>query len=162
MGNTFFNRRLEKSGESVAAGVHSGYVEGEEDRSTPPAESPLDPQALDNLRHLQHAGDPDVLRQVVEAFLESCPPLLDTLRATIARRESLEAVHIAAHTFKSSCAMVGAVNLARLCRELEVMDGDEPWSALRRILDEIEDVYPPVCRKLMQECEKDGFPITKP
>jgi HPt (histidine-containing phosphotransfer) domain-containing protein len=113
---------------------------------------------LDNLRHLQHPGDPDVLRQVVEAFLESCPPLLTTLRDTVTQRQSMAAMQVAAHTLKSSCAMVGAVRLAGLCRELEGL-AEAAWHAGERIVKEIESAYPVVCEALMEECRKDGFPV---
>ncbi|MDH3638318.1 MAG: Hpt domain-containing protein [Gammaproteobacteria bacterium] len=164
MGNTFINRWLANSADRAVGPrmeMHAGPAGGNVTSPGTTGESVLDPCALDNLRHLQHEDDPDVLRQVVEAFFDSCPLLLDALRETIDGQESAHAVHIAAHTLKSSCATVGAVELARLCGELEAIDEETERSACRQILDEIDKAYPVVCEALMQECEKDGFPITR-
>ena len=78
----------------------------------------LDRKALDALRALRRPGRPDVVGKIVNAFLTSSPALLATMREAVTRSDA-EALHRAAHTFKTSSANVGAVTLSAHCRELE-------------------------------------------
>ena len=78
----------------------------------------LDPAALDELRRLEQEGDPDLVSQVVEAYLKSSSQLLDRLREAEADTDPA-AIARAAHTLKSSSAQVGAHRLSALCKKLE-------------------------------------------
>ncbi len=157
MGNSLFHRWLAARAGAEAVARQSSSIR---DLSGGASGEPriLDSAALDNLRLLQHEDDPDVLRQVVESFLDSSAELLATLRSG----QSVVDLRLAAHTLKSSCAAVGAVELARLCRTLESLDDTAAISAARPTIDEIEKIYPVVCEALIRECEQDGFPITAP
>ncbi len=85
----------------------------------PPAEpAGLDPVALGRLRELDPDGRHGVLQRVLAAFETSLSRMLVQLAA---EREGGNAAVVAgvAHTLKSSSASVGALELARVCAEVE-------------------------------------------
>jgi HPt (histidine-containing phosphotransfer) domain-containing protein len=86
--------------------------------SAPVAPSPtLDAQALARLRELDPDGRAGVVRRVLEAYQGSLRRGLEQLAAT--PPPAPEAVSALAHTFKSSSASVGALELAQVCSEVE-------------------------------------------
>jgi signal transduction histidine kinase/CheY-like chemotaxis protein/HPt (histidine-containing phosphotransfer) domain-containing protein len=78
----------------------------------------IDPAALDELRRLEQEGDPDLVSQVVEAYLKSSSQLLERIHEARTSKDPA-AIARAAHTLKSSSAQVGARKLSSLCKQLE-------------------------------------------
>jgi HPt (histidine-containing phosphotransfer) domain-containing protein len=83
---------------------------------TEPAQ--LDAQALARLRELDPDGRHGVLERVLQTYDTSLQRLLAQAADALARGDPA-AVGIAAHTLKSSSSSVGALELSRLCAELE-------------------------------------------
>ena len=78
----------------------------------------LDQSVIESLRQLTPPGEPDVLAQVLQLFLQEVPPRIDRLRnAWIAR--DIEEVHRAAHSLKGSAGNIGAQRLFAVCRQLD-------------------------------------------
>ena len=80
----------------------------------------LDQRMLDNIRALQQDGAPDMLRKVIEIYFDSADQLVKELGEGVNNSDA-EQIRKAAHTLKSSSANVGAVKLAAICKELELM-----------------------------------------
>ena len=78
----------------------------------------LDAQALERLRELDPTGANDLLGRVLKAFDGSLKRLLQQLQEARAV-DDLSAIRHVAHTLKSSAASVGALELSRLCAEIE-------------------------------------------
>jgi signal transduction histidine kinase/DNA-binding response OmpR family regulator len=78
----------------------------------------LDPSALQALRALQRPGRPNLQNRIIDMFNVDGPRLLGELNKAAASNDA-EALHLAAHTFKSSCANIGAVVLEATCQEIE-------------------------------------------
>jgi HPt (histidine-containing phosphotransfer) domain-containing protein len=70
---------------------------------------------LDNL-----GGDPELLRELLQFFLEIAPQQLDELQAVVAAGDTA-AVSLQAHSMKGGAANVGAVQMAATARELEML-----------------------------------------
>ncbi|MFN7964384.1 MAG: response regulator [Acidobacteriota bacterium] len=89
----------------------------------------LDPTALDAIRGRGPSG-PKILERVVRTFLTDTPANIEQLRAAVASGDTVTA-HRLAHTLKSSAATVGAVQLATLCKalELQAKSGECPLSS---------------------------------
>ena len=87
---------------------------------TPPGADPaqLDPQAIARLRELDPDGRHGVLGRVLQTYDASLQRLMAQAGDALARGDPA-AVGIAAHTLKSSSSSVGALELSRLCAELE-------------------------------------------
>ncbi len=79
----------------------------------------FDISALDTLLETI-GGDREALSELVESFLEDGPGLIDRIE-TAARDGDTEALRQAAHTMKSSAVDFGAMELSRLCREMEAL-----------------------------------------
>jgi len=91
----------------------------------------LDAQALDRLRELDPSGASGLLKRVLTAFDTSLQRLLQQLQDARRHGDHAAMRHVA-HTLKSSSASVGALELSRLCADIE-----------RRIRqDETEDLEP--------------------
>jgi CheY-like chemotaxis protein len=91
-------------------------------------------------------GDRELLKDIVQAFLDECPKILGAIRTSI--EESDRAVlQRAAHTLKSSMRYLGASEAFDRAYELECMgregclDGaDRPWEALLEQIDRLRPV----------------------
>jgi CheY-like chemotaxis protein len=92
-------------------------------------------------------NDGAALDEIIDTYVESAPEMIQSMLVA-ARDGNGEAVGFAAHTLKSSSAIVGAARIARVCALLEqqsrghILDG-----ALDRVL-QIEAMYGPVSEAL--------------
>ncbi len=77
----------------------------------------LDPTALDNLLATV-GGDEAFLAEMIDTFLDDAPKLLAAMHHAVDDANAGE-LRRAAHTLKSNSANFGAMNLSKLCKELE-------------------------------------------
>ena len=99
---------------------------------TPAPRAGTDTRVLEQL--LDELGDPAVIHKLIETFLEQLPERQGRIATGIADGD-LEAVRRAAHTLKSTSAVVGAWKLEQASRTLEELaskqaDGLEEAAAL--------------------------------
>lgn len=94
-----------------------------------PAAGEVDERALEQLRALDGTGED--LRSLVAIFLRDVPAKVDALTEA-AQHHDLETVRTLAHTVRGSASMLGAVDLARVCAEIEhdAQSGKPPHTAL--------------------------------
>jgi HPt (histidine-containing phosphotransfer) domain-containing protein len=78
----------------------------------------LDPERLASLREFQEEGEPDIVIELIEMFLDDLPESLAKLRAAVASGEA-KAIERAAHSLKGSGANLGVVRIAAICAEME-------------------------------------------
>ena len=110
----------------------------------------LDPVAIADLRSTVD-DDMEALADLVQTYFDSAPPLLRSL-VEAARNGDAGGVGFAAHTLKSSSAVVGATRMVRACALLEeqgragFLEG-----ALERAL-QVEAMYEPVRAALLALC----------
>ncbi|MBK1720744.1 hybrid sensor histidine kinase/response regulator [Thiocystis violacea] len=79
----------------------------------------LDHEVLESIHALQQPGQPDLVKEVVNIYLEETPRLLQSLREAVQHLDH-EGMRRAAHSLKSSSAHVGARALAALAWDLEL------------------------------------------
>jgi HPt (histidine-containing phosphotransfer) domain-containing protein len=82
------------------------------------AQPVLDPAVVESLRQLTPPGEPDVLKEVLELFLEDVPGRIERLRAGWQGGDAV-AVQRAAHSLKGSAGNIGATGLLEVCRQLD-------------------------------------------
>lgn len=80
--------------------------------------APIEADVVADIRSLGRDGKEDAFRKVVDMFLLHTPQLIRTLNEVIAM-EDTAAIEKTAHSLKSSCAAVGALQLADLCGQME-------------------------------------------
>jgi CheY-like chemotaxis protein len=83
-----------------------------------PSSPVIDLGMLHKLRATQRAGDPDIVAEVVQIFLQDAPARLAAIRAAIAQGDMATAARTA-HTLKGSASHLGAKTLTMLCARFE-------------------------------------------
>ena len=78
----------------------------------------LDPDTMYGLAALAGDDDPDLVRELIDLFLEDAVDRLASMSAAMQSGEP-EPVAQAAHALKSASANVGALTFAEKCREIE-------------------------------------------
>jgi HPt (histidine-containing phosphotransfer) domain-containing protein len=79
---------------------------------------PLDPDVLQSIRQVQEHGEPDLLTELANLFLEDAPQQLEVLRKALDDGDA-SSVKRVAHTLKGSCGNMGAKRMAAVCAELQ-------------------------------------------
>jgi two-component system sensor histidine kinase/response regulator len=97
----------------------------------------LDPGVLEGLRQLQVEGEPDVVNELIELFLDDVPLQLVALREAV-EGGNADSVKRVAHTLKGSSVNMGAIRLAKVCEQLQEMVAAEELKMAPSLLDELE------------------------
>ncbi|NTV49640.1 MAG: response regulator [Geobacteraceae bacterium] len=104
------------------------------------AQGRIKTSCLDAIRSLQASGKPDFLKKVIDQYFEDAVRLIETMRSGYAAGD-VAAVQSASHRFKSSSAILGALWLADLCRELESTCREGKLPADIALIDSIEEGF---------------------
>ncbi|MEH6756488.1 MAG: response regulator [Parasphingorhabdus sp.] len=78
---------------------------------------PLDPEKIDYLRSI---GDDDFVQSIVDAYIEDTTDIMHAFDQSVNECD-VEAFRFQAHAFKSGANNVGAMKLAQMCGELEII-----------------------------------------
>jgi len=105
--------------------VNPGSPEGHFLPQVPRIGSAVDAVTLECIASLSSDNSPNVLNRVAGLFLTQTPTLLQTLHDLVVKGDGM-GIQKTAHSLKSSCAVVGALQLSELCRELE--EKIEDWN----------------------------------
>ena len=123
-------------------------LEADEQPSTmpPPGAGPaLDPAILSELREIDQDDPGGMLRDVFTTYLEDAPERLETMSAAVAEG-NLSELRDAAHALKGSSRTVGALELGRLCEDVERSNDkleerlDDVAAEFRRVIRAIEEL----------------------
>nr|MBA3533773.1 response regulator [Ardenticatenales bacterium] len=105
--------------------------------------------AIARLQSLQSEGEPDLVAQFIDLFLEETPGLLASMRAGLAQQSS-DHIRRAAHTLKSTSADLGAIAMMRLCAELEKKGRRSSLEGSETLVTELEQEFDAVSRELQK------------
>ncbi len=97
----------------------------------------LDADSLQRLRDLDPSGSGRLVERVLGAFTASIERLEPQLVAARAKADMRTISHVA-HTLKSSSASVGALELSKLCAEIEEGVRAEAFTRLEEPLDAMQ------------------------
>jgi HPt (histidine-containing phosphotransfer) domain-containing protein len=78
----------------------------------------LAPTVIESLRQLTPPGEPDVLTEVLQMFLDEVPPRIDRLRNAMTAG-NIEEVYRTAHSLKGSAGNIGAERLYGVCKQID-------------------------------------------
>ena len=98
----------------------------------------LERTPLDAIKELRRPGTPDILAKVISVYETDSPQLIIAMRNGLAQNNTKELIR-AAHSLKTSSAMLGAQHLADLCHSVEktLRNGKELQDA-EAVIDRIE------------------------
>lgn len=102
------------------------------------AEATLDRSVLDRYRDLGDDGSPDIVREIVETYLEDLPTRTRAIVEAVAQGNAKE-FHREAHNLKGSSASIGAIALAALCNDLETIGRADQTSPAREHLSTLQN-----------------------
>jgi HPt (histidine-containing phosphotransfer) domain-containing protein len=100
----------------------------------------IDPVVFSDLRSLEGPDEPDFLKNLVRTFFDVFEHHAALMEEAI-RQGAAEKLWKSAHTLKSSSANVGALELSRLCRELEAMGKTGKLDEATETLKNIQENY---------------------
>jgi PAS domain S-box-containing protein len=137
--------------ETIAVALHASPGRAPMPEPSAAAQRPMPPSdAIDWAEALSAVrGDHDLLRAVVQAFLEECPRLLEAMRRAIAESAGA-ALRLAAHTLKGSLHHFGAQRAFDCARRLEKIGQDGDWTAAPAALADLEAQTTQLCPVLLQ------------
>ena len=110
---------------------------------------PLDAGWIEAFHEIDRTRKKSVLAQISRIFLKRVPGLLETLRQNLEDGDG-PAVEHTAHALASNCSSVGALDLSRVCAELEALTAAGDLEAAGRLLPKIESGYQAVVLALEQ------------
>ncbi|MGB3681619.1 MAG: PAS domain S-box protein [Rubrobacteraceae bacterium] len=97
----------------------------------------LDPDVLESLRGLQEPGEPDILAELAELFLEDATAQIGALREAVETGDA-QAILRLAHALKGSSGNMGAKETSRICARLEELGRLENTNSAGDLLDQLE------------------------
>lgn len=100
----------------------------------------VDLSVLEGYLAIQARGAPDLRITLVQAFLADAPDCLSKVQQSLAQGDNV-GLYQAAHALKSSSANVGAVEVARLSKEIELRGKQEQVEGLAEHVGHLDVAY---------------------
>ncbi len=100
----------------------------------------FDPSALAAIRQLHPLGGEDLVARIVRLYETEAPKLIDRLHSAM-RGADAEEIRRAAHSLKSCSGNVGAMRVAKLCKELESRATSQDLSGLGDLIAALGSEY---------------------
>jgi HPt (histidine-containing phosphotransfer) domain-containing protein len=107
----------------------------------------LDPAVIASLRDLTPPGEPDVLKELFELFLEDVPARIEKLRAAWQAGDAV-GVQRAAHSLKGSAGNIGATQLHAVCTQLDAQGRSGDLSPLPPLVTSLDDEFAKVAAEI--------------
>ncbi len=104
----------------------------------------IDMSAFEELKQTSGA---DFITELIDAFLEEAPKLIEELRSALQEGDS-ETFRRAAHSLKSNSATFGASRLSELAQELEVIGRQKRLGEVQGRIEVLESRYGDVASEL--------------
>ena len=108
------------------------------------------------LRRLQAAqvdGEPDVVVELIDLYLDDTPRRLAEISTSLIQRDALS-LRQAAHGLKGSSATLGAGRTARLCEEIEQLAVDNSLVPAATLVNKLEDEFARVRQVFLWERQR--------
>jgi HPt (histidine-containing phosphotransfer) domain-containing protein len=97
---------------------------GTELQSNHTASLTVDLSVLTNFDEAQLDGEPDLIVELIDLYLEEASKLLAGMREAVAKKDELP-IKQAAHSLRGSSGNLGILQMALMCREVEQMKSDD-------------------------------------
>ncbi|MCC6139480.1 MAG: PAS domain S-box protein [Nitrospira sp.] len=118
-----------------------------------PPEGPIDRTAWVAIAALQRPGQPNLLHKSIGLYLTSSHTQMEDMQRAF-QQQDLQAMLVAAHTLKSSSAMLGASGLAALAGQLEAACRTGQTIPARELVPLVETEHQRVCALFRQELSR--------
>lgn len=112
--------------------------------------SPIDPDVIQSLKDLGGEDEPELFRELVGMFLRDTPPRLEALGQALDSGDATELERVA-HAMKSSCGNLGAVVMAELCYQLEMVGREGELESAQSLVQRSNEEFQRVIEALESE-----------
>lgn len=106
-------------------------------RATEIRREPVDLAVLAGYESIQLEGETDLVVQLIDLFVDEVPRRVRAMRDSVASRNPV-VLKSAAHTLRGSSGSLGALQVARLCEEIEGLAALNVWSDIPSLLSWLE------------------------
>lgn len=113
---------------------------------------PLADQVLAQIRALRRPGRPDPVAQILTSFLDSSATYIGAIQQAMVHQDAAALFH-AAHALKSSSAMIGAMGLSSILKDIEFMGRQGNVAGVQTRMDELDTVYKAVKQAVLNELD---------
>ena len=114
----------------------------------------FDPSLLEALRSMQMPGEPDLMQEVINAFVDDSGVRLVRAQDELGRGD-FENLSRTAHVMKGSASVIGAVHMSRLAGRLELTSKAGNASEAAAIIAEIGSAFVRT-RSLLESVSRTG------
>lgn len=96
----------------------------------------LNTSQLETLRSLNEPGEPDLVAELVDIFVQTSPDMLDDIKKSVEARDFI-AIKKSGHKLKGSSGNLGAEALSELCSQLEIKGANQDDSDIDGLCERI-------------------------
>ena len=104
----------------------------------------VDLTVLRSYENIQLDGEPDLIVELIDLYLEDARRRLAVMKLSLAKRDWLS-VKREAHSLRGSSGNLGALQMALICDEIEGLDSRDPFPSVEVLLgcleQELEQVF---------------------
>ena len=93
----------------------------------------IDQTVLAALAEAQEEGEPDLIVELIDLYLEDAPQWVEAIRAAVAQADAAS-IKRAAHTLKGSSGSVGVCQVAEICKLFEQTDFSIPAASSETLM----------------------------
>ena len=113
----------------------------------------VDMAVLTSFEEAQGEGEPDLVVELIDLYLEDTPHRVAAMREAMAKTDG-QSLERAAHCLKGSSASLGAGQVAVLCEELEQIARDFSFQAVEVVVTRLEHEFERVRQTFLAERQR--------
>ena len=103
-------------------------------------EKSMDLSVLSGLLYLQEEGEPDIVEEMMSAYLSDAPARISEIRSSV-EQNNPEALSMSAHRFKSSSFQMGASRMGEICYQLEIKGEEGALDGAKELFVDLEKEF---------------------
>ena len=97
------------------------------------ARAPVDLAMLASYEKIQLDGEPDLIVELIDLYLEDAPRRVAVMQESLAKRDWLS-LKREAHNLRGSSGNLGALQMARICDEIEGIESGNLFASIAALL----------------------------
>ncbi|MBI5215156.1 MAG: response regulator [Ignavibacteriae bacterium] len=109
----------------------------------------IDQNTVAMFRSMQPAGKPSLLNELIDLYLEHSPARILDARTAFEGRDAKLLKH-AVHTLKGSSQNLGAVQVGKICKEIEELLSANEWEKIEYRLNDLVTIFDASCNELQK------------
>ena len=110
----------------------------------------VDLAVLHDFEKIQLDGEPDLIVELIDLYLEDAPRRVGVMRESLAKKNWLS-VKREAHSLRGSSGNLGAFQMALICDEIEVIESGDPSPSVELLINCLEQELERVLHTFLAE-----------